>query len=105
MVNGSASLIERIAAATRRLQSGYLYHYAFAMILGLILLLGGVLAVRTGASGGRRGRAIRETTINVQCILLSLLIWLPVVGAIPVLRWPARIARTWRAGWRCWWPC
>jgi NADH-quinone oxidoreductase subunit L len=26
---------------TRRLQSGYLYHYVFAMILGLILLLSG----------------------------------------------------------------
>jgi len=29
----------------RRVQSGYLYHYAFAMILGLILLLGGFLLV------------------------------------------------------------
>ncbi len=41
MVNGSVSLVHRVAAGTRRLQSGYLYHYAFAMILGLILLLGG----------------------------------------------------------------
>ncbi|MBU6246579.1 MAG: NADH-quinone oxidoreductase subunit L [Xanthomonadaceae bacterium] len=41
LVNGSASLVQKIAAAMRRLQSGYLYHYAFAMILGLILLLGG----------------------------------------------------------------
>ncbi|HEX5305037.1 MAG TPA: NADH-quinone oxidoreductase subunit L [Dyella sp.] len=41
MVNGSAGLVQRIAASARRLQSGYLYHYAFAMILGLILLLGG----------------------------------------------------------------
>ncbi|MGN2250534.1 NADH-quinone oxidoreductase subunit L [Frateuria sp. GZRe14] len=41
MVNGSAGLVQRIAAGVRRLQSGYLYHYAFAMILGLILLLGG----------------------------------------------------------------
>lgn len=41
MVNGSVGLVHRIAATTRRLQSGYLYHYAFAMILGLILLLGG----------------------------------------------------------------
>jgi len=40
-VNGSASLVQRIASGVRRLQSGYLYHYAFAMILGLILLLGG----------------------------------------------------------------
>jgi len=41
MVNGSVSAIHRIAAMTRRLQSGYLYHYVFAMILGLILLLSG----------------------------------------------------------------
>jgi NADH-quinone oxidoreductase subunit L len=41
LVNGSASLVARIAAAVRGLQSGYLYHYAFAMVLGLILLLGG----------------------------------------------------------------
>jgi len=41
LVNGSASLVQKIAGAVRRLQSGYLYHYAFAMILGLILLLGG----------------------------------------------------------------
>ena len=41
MVNGSAATVRRIAAGTRRLQSGYLYHYAFAMIVGLILLLGG----------------------------------------------------------------
>jgi NADH-quinone oxidoreductase subunit L len=33
--------VDRIAGGVRRLQSGYLYHYAFAMILGLILLLGG----------------------------------------------------------------
>jgi len=40
-IDGSASLVQRIASGLRRLQSGYLYHYAFAMILGLILLLGG----------------------------------------------------------------
>jgi NADH-quinone oxidoreductase subunit L len=41
-VNGSAALVARTAATVRWLQSGYLYHYAFAMILGLIALLGGV---------------------------------------------------------------
>ncbi len=40
-INGSANLVDRMSALVRRLQSGYLYHYAFAMILGLILLLGG----------------------------------------------------------------
>ena len=41
LVNGSAGLVGRIAAAVRRVQTGYLYHYAFAMIVGLIILLGG----------------------------------------------------------------
>jgi NADH-quinone oxidoreductase subunit L len=51
MVNGSVSMIHRIAATMRRLQSGYLYHYAFAMILGLILLLGGYWFFGTGLIG------------------------------------------------------
>ena len=51
MVNGSVSMIHRIAATTRRLQSGYLYHYAFAMILGLILLLGGYWFFGSGLVG------------------------------------------------------
>ena len=51
MVNGSVSLVHRVAATMRRLQSGYLYHYAFAMILGLILLLGGYWLVGSGLAG------------------------------------------------------
>jgi NADH-quinone oxidoreductase subunit L len=51
MVNGSVSLVHRVAAAMRRLQSGYLYHYAFAMILGLILLLGGYWLIGSGLAG------------------------------------------------------
>ena len=38
-VNGSARLVDLVAGVIRRSQSGYLYHYAFAMILGLIALL------------------------------------------------------------------
>ena len=38
LIDGSASLVQRTALTVRRLQSGYLYHYAFAMILGLILV-------------------------------------------------------------------
>ncbi len=45
LIDGSASLVQRIALVVRRVQSGYLYHYAFAMILGLILLLGGLYLV------------------------------------------------------------
>jgi len=39
MVNGSARLVGWCAAVIRHLQSGYIYHYAFAMIVGILLLL------------------------------------------------------------------
>ena len=39
-INGSANGIGRLAGFLRRGQSGYLYHYAFAMIIGLCLILG-----------------------------------------------------------------
>ncbi len=40
LVNGSAKLVGRLSYGVRQLQSGYLYQYAFTMILGLIVLLG-----------------------------------------------------------------
>ncbi len=39
IVNGTARTIGRVAGALRGVQSGYLYHYAFVMIVGLLLLL------------------------------------------------------------------
>ena len=39
-VNGTARLVGWISGKLRRLQTGYLYHYAFAMIIGALLLLG-----------------------------------------------------------------
>jgi len=39
IVNGSARTVVFIAGIVRHIQTGYLYHYAFAMILGLLLLL------------------------------------------------------------------
>ena len=41
LVNGSARLMDNLAARVRVWQSGYLFHYAFAMIVGLI----GILAI------------------------------------------------------------
>ena len=38
-VNGSARLVGWTASVVRQLQSGYIYHYAFAMIIGVLLLL------------------------------------------------------------------
>jgi len=42
-VNGSVRLVALFSGLIRKTQSGYLYHYAFAMILGLIGLLGALI--------------------------------------------------------------
>ncbi|RYF74441.1 MAG: NADH-quinone oxidoreductase subunit L, partial [Comamonadaceae bacterium] len=39
VVNGSWKLVGRIASALRGMQSGYIYHYAFAMLLGVFVLM------------------------------------------------------------------
>jgi len=39
IVNGSWKLVGAVSAVTRRLQSGFLYHYALAMIIGVFLLM------------------------------------------------------------------
>jgi NADH-quinone oxidoreductase subunit L len=39
MVNGSARLVGWVAGIVRLFQSGYIYHYAFAMIIGVFVLL------------------------------------------------------------------
>jgi NADH-quinone oxidoreductase subunit L len=38
-VNGSGRFVRWVAQASRRLQTGYLYHYALAMVLGMVALL------------------------------------------------------------------
>ena len=43
LVNGSAAFVGAAAGVVRHVQSGYLYHYAFAMIIGLSLLLAWLL--------------------------------------------------------------
>jgi len=39
LVNGSAKLVVMISGLVRHLQSGYIYHYAFSMIIGVFVLL------------------------------------------------------------------
>ncbi len=39
LVNGSAKMVAWFAGVARGLQTGYLYHYAFAMIIGVLMLL------------------------------------------------------------------
>jgi NADH-quinone oxidoreductase subunit L len=40
LVNGSARTVGWVSSWVRRVQSGYLYHYAFAMIIGVAVMLG-----------------------------------------------------------------
>ena len=44
MVNGSAATVGWVGSVLRRVQSGYLYSYAFWMMIGLAVLLGWFLA-------------------------------------------------------------
>ncbi|MGV8991028.1 MAG: NADH-quinone oxidoreductase subunit L [Thiobacillus sp.] len=39
IINGSAHLIERLSRLVRAFQSGYIYHYAFAMLIGVFALV------------------------------------------------------------------
>ncbi len=39
LVNGSWKVVGAVAGVVRRVQSGYLYHYAFAMIVGILVLM------------------------------------------------------------------
>ena len=43
IVNGLGRVTAWSAGWARRVQTGYLYHYAFAMVLGLALMLGWIL--------------------------------------------------------------
>ena len=40
VVNGSAKIVGWFSTKVRRIQTGYLYDYAFVMIIGLLALLG-----------------------------------------------------------------
>jgi NADH-quinone oxidoreductase subunit L len=39
IVNGSARVVQWVSGVARHLQTGYLYHYAFSMIVGLLLMI------------------------------------------------------------------
>ena len=40
VINGSAATVGAISTVVRRLQTGFLYHYAFVMVVGLVALIG-----------------------------------------------------------------
>ena len=45
LVNGTARAVGWMAGYLRHIQTGYLYTYAFAMIIGLTMLLGWLIWV------------------------------------------------------------
>jgi NADH-quinone oxidoreductase subunit L len=40
IVNGSARTVGALSNVVKRLQTGYLYHYAFVMVVGLVAMIG-----------------------------------------------------------------
>jgi NADH-quinone oxidoreductase subunit L len=50
IVNGSARVVGWVAGMVRHVQTGYLYHYAFSMIIGLLLLLAWFVFLSGGAA-------------------------------------------------------
>ena len=46
IVNGSARLVGHMSAVMRTLQSGFLFHYAFAMIIGLVAIVAAFVLLR-----------------------------------------------------------
>ncbi len=46
LINGSARLVGRMSGALRQLQSGYLYHYAFVMVVALVVLVASFALLR-----------------------------------------------------------
>jgi NADH-quinone oxidoreductase subunit L len=49
IVNGSAKAVGFFSSVIRRLQSGYIYHYAFVMILGVLLYIAWFMHLRNWA--------------------------------------------------------
>jgi NADH-quinone oxidoreductase subunit L len=49
IVNGSAKVVDWFSKLVRHFQSGYLYHYAFAMIIGVVGLIAWILFTHLGS--------------------------------------------------------
>ena len=45
LVNGIGRNIQKFSSELRKIQSGYIYHYAFIMILSLSLFLGWIIYI------------------------------------------------------------
>ena len=59
LVNGSWKLVGWVSGVVRRVQTGYLYHYALAMIVGVLVLMS---LFRDLADDRRLAQQIRRRT-------------------------------------------
>ena len=62
MVNGTARLIGWFAGVARRVQTGYIYHYAFTMIIGVFVLLTFFWYLRSFSTETQQQRCSRATS-------------------------------------------
>ena len=94
---GPDGVSARVLDVTRnvvRLQTGYLYHYAFAMLIGAAAFITWFMfAVRW-----------QVQLMNLSWPILSVITFLPLVGALFIMlmvRGDEAVASATRAGWRC----
>ncbi|MCW1404504.1 hypothetical protein OKA06_20280 [Novosphingobium sp. MW5] len=78
--DGIASRVQNVTTWAVRLQTGYLYHYAFAMLIGVALLI--TWSMFTGAGTG----GVHTTPIDWP--ILSLTAFLPLLGVLFILLVP-----------------
>ncbi len=84
--DGVAARVLDVTGRVVKLQTGYLYHYAFAMLIGVALIItwfmfqGGVPADRRAFQRHRRDREMSIANTPI----LSLITFLPLFGALLV---------------------
>jgi hypothetical protein len=94
MVNGLGTSSAGFATLVRLFQTGHIYHYAFAMIIGVFVLM--TLGSRASELKKDWERYVMHGTS------LSLAIWLPILGAGPGAGDRLRSQCRWHGCSRCW---
>ncbi len=75
-IDGTANFVGRATGRVVKLQSGYVYHYAFAMLIGLAAIVTWFMA---SAGRGRREMSIAKATCS------RIVTFLPLVGALLIM--------------------
>ena len=83
LVNGSWKSIGATSAIVRWFQSGFVYHYALVMVMGVFVLLTWVRLVQQVVSQRVATKARQRKNNNMG--LLSLAIWIPILSGVAVL--------------------